>query len=74
MSTLKQPELLDCVALLHDRLDVGLVAGQTGTIVHDHGDGAYEVEFTDTEGHTYALETFRADELLRLVHTPEVAA
>lgn len=74
MSSTKQPELLDCVALLHDRPDVGLVAGQTGTIVFEHGGGAYEVEFVDVEGRTYALETFKGDELLRLVTRPQAAA
>ena len=69
-----KPELLDWVALLHDRPDLGLVAGQTGTIVHVHGGGAYEVEFVDDEGQTYALDTFKADDLLRLVRAPQAAA
>ena len=57
----------DIVALLRDRKELGLAAGEIGTVVEVYGGGeAYEIEFVDDRGQTYALETFRADEILRL--------
>lgn len=52
---MKRPlKVLDVVALLEDRPDVGLVAGQVGTIVEQLADAVFEVEFSDEEGRTYA--------------------
>jgi hypothetical protein len=70
MSSATQPKLLDCVALVCDRPDLGLVAGQAGTIVEEYDGSAYEVEFIDLDGRTIALETFRADELRLLGPNP----
>ena len=47
------PQLLDVVALLTDVPAHGLLRGQVGTVV-ELLDGAYEVEFSDDEGKTYA--------------------
>jgi hypothetical protein len=63
-------KLLDVVALLEDCLEQGMVRGQVGTIVEVHEPGVFEVEFSDTQGKTYALETLRADQLMILHHQP----
>lgn len=47
------PRLLDVVALLSDVAAHGLLRGQVGTVV-ELLDGAYEVEFSDDDGKTYA--------------------
>ena len=55
----------------HDRIvlttevpDVGLKAGDVGTIVHVHTGGeAFEVEFFTLAGKTAALATVRADQI-----------
>ena len=47
------PHLLDVVALLTEVPAHGLLRGQVGTVV-ELLDGAYEVEFSDDEGKTYA--------------------
>lgn len=68
-------KLFDPVALLQPHPELGLVEGQVGAVVDIHNDGeAYEVEFADDQGRTYALAAFRPNELLRLVHQGEAAA
>ncbi|MBX3728840.1 MAG: DUF4926 domain-containing protein [Candidatus Sumerlaeia bacterium] len=45
----------------------GLVAGDVGTVVHVHDDGAgYEVEFMDVLGQTIAVLTVDANDLREL--------
>jgi hypothetical protein len=66
------PNLLDVVALLSDVPSHGLVRGQVATVVDL--DGAYEVEFSDDEGKTYAELAVAPDRLLPLRHRPERAA
>lgn len=61
------PHLLDVVALLTDVPANGLVRGQVGTVV-ELLDGAYEVEFSDDEGKTYAELALQSDQLLILLH------
>jgi hypothetical protein len=57
------PEL-DLAVLLADVPDEGLVAGDVGTVVLVHADGAaYEVEFMTEEGDTVAVITLEADEV-----------
>ena len=73
MVTRYEPRLLDVVALLSDLPEHGLVRGQVGTVV-ELLDGAYEVEFSDDEGKTYAELAIRRDQLLVLHHRPEQAA
>lgn len=67
------PQLLDVVALLSDVPAQGLLRGQVGTVV-ELLDGAYEVEFSDDEGKTYAELAISADQLLVLHHRPGRAA
>ena len=52
----------------------GLVRGQVGTVVERFDDGAYEVEFSDDDGRTYAELALGADALLVLHHRPVAAA
>jgi hypothetical protein len=63
-------ELLSEVAVLKDMPDKGLIRGQVGTIVELLAPSVAEVEFTDDQGHTYALAALRSDELIRLHHRP----
>ena len=67
------PRLLDVVALLSDMPALGLLRGQVGTVV-ELLDGAYEVEFSDDEGKTYAELALPSDQLLILRHRPQRAA
>lgn len=69
----REPQLLDVVALLADLPEHGLVRGQVGTVV-ELLDGAYEVEFSDDEGRTYAELAVEPDQLLVLHHRPPEAA
>jgi hypothetical protein len=41
-------KLLDVVALLGDKPEEGLVAGQVGTVVEILGPGVFEVEFLNS--------------------------
>jgi Domain of unknown function (DUF4926) len=63
-------KLLDVVALLEDLSTLGLYQGQVGTIVEEYEPGVFEVEFSDTQGRTYALETLPAQQLMVLYHHP----
>ena len=68
-----RPRLLDVVALLVDLPAQELKRGQVGTVV-ELLDGAFEVEFSDDQGRTYAELGVRADQLLVLHHRPQRAA
>lgn len=63
-------QVLDVVALTEDIPDRGLVRGQVGTVVEEHGSGTFEVEFTDNEGKTYAMLALKASQLLVLHYQP----
>ena len=63
-------KLLDVVALLDDLPDLNLYRGQVGTIVEEYEPTVFEVEFSDTEGQAYAIETLNAQQLLVLHHQP----
>lgn len=67
------PHLLDVVALLADVPSQGLLRGQVGTVV-ELLDGAYELEFSDDEGKTYAELALMPELLLVLHHRPQQAA
>jgi hypothetical protein len=67
------PRLLDVVALLSDLPAHGLLRGQVGTVV-ELLDGAYEVEFSDDDGETYAELALEPQQLLVLHHRPQHAA
>ena len=68
----KTPHLLDVVALLADQPAHGLLRGQVGTVV-EILDGAFEVEFSDDDGKTYAEIALEPDQLLVLHHRPQRA-
>jgi hypothetical protein len=73
--------LHDVVALLEDlpakhfETDQPLLLrrGQIGTIVMTYDDDAFEVEFADPDGRTYALLPVQASRLMRLRDVPEYA-
>ncbi len=62
--------LLDVVALTEDVPDQSLLRGQVGTVVESLGSGAFEVEFVDNDGRTYATLPLRASQLLVLHYQP----
>ena len=66
----RELQLLDVVALVDDLPDQGLERGQVGTIVEWLAAGAYEVEFSDNEGRTYASAPIPDTKLLLLRHEP----
>jgi hypothetical protein len=66
-------KLLDPVALLTDRPDLGLVRGQLGTAVLQHTGDVWEVEFDDSNGRTYKLAALPEADLLALRTAPAVA-
>jgi hypothetical protein len=66
-------QLLDVVALTEDLPDRKLRRGQVGTVVETLAEGVYEVEFSDTDGHTYASLALRAEQLMVLHYAPEEA-
>jgi len=60
-STLRE---LDRAALRTDLPAYGLIAGDVGTVVFVHADGAaYEVEFMTADGDTVAVETLTAKQV-----------
>jgi Domain of unknown function (DUF4926) len=59
-------KLLDIVALTQDLPDRQLYKGQVGTIVEVYAPEAFEVEFVDLEGKTYAVETIDAKQVMQL--------
>ena len=61
-------EMLSVVALIQDLPAKGLKRGQVGTIVEDLAPGAYEVDFSDDQGRTYASVALHAEQLMRLYH------
>lgn len=63
-----QAKLFDVVALLFDLPELGLYRGQVGTVVEEYEPRVLEVEFSDTDGRAYALETLSADHLMVLYH------
>jgi hypothetical protein len=63
-------KLLDAVALVTDIPEHHLQRGQVGTIVEVLSEDAFEVEFVDNEGLTYALLPLHAEQLLVLHYEP----
>lgn len=71
MNTFKE---LDIVALTEDRQTthfetgeaITLYKGQVGTIVMEYDDEVFEVEFSNNDGTTYAMETIPANQLMLL--------
>ena len=67
-------QLYNVVALTEDLQQHGLVRGQVGTVVEQYSPDAFEVEFVDNSGHTYALVTLHSRQLLVLQYEPAYAA
>ncbi len=63
-------KLLDIIALTEDMPSIRLYRGQVGTIVEKYESDVFEVEFSDTKGRTYALETLREGQLMLLHYQP----
>ena len=63
-------ELLSVVALLQDLPERQLRRGQVGTVVESLSPSMVLVEFSDRDGHTYAIEPVQAEALIRLHHSP----
>lgn len=61
-------KLLDTVALIEDIPELKIYRGQVGTIVEEYEPDVFEVEFSDVNGRTYALETLQASQLMLLRH------
>jgi len=66
-------EILDVVALIQDFDELGLVAGQVGTIVEQLEQNVFEVEFCNDSGRTFAQAAFSSDSLLVLHYNPIAA-
>jgi Domain of unknown function (DUF4926) len=67
-------KLLDVVALTVDLPEVNLCRGQVGTIVDIlAGSAAFEVEFSDRQGRTYASLGLRPDQIMVLRYEPVMA-
>ncbi|MEA5603738.1 DUF4926 domain-containing protein [Nostoc sp. UHCC 0252] len=62
--------LLDIVALKTPLSEYNLLAGQVGTIVEILAPEIYEVEFSDDDGQTYAMQALPAHQLLKLHYKP----
>ncbi len=69
----KPLKLLDVVALLMDKPEERLVAGQVGTVVELLAPDVYEVEFLDSKGNTITVAELKRAELLLLLHEPAMA-
>jgi len=67
-------QLYDVVTVIQDIPEHKLVPGQVGTIVEQHNLDAFDVEFVDNSGYTYALTSLRREQLLLLHYEPEVVA
>jgi hypothetical protein len=66
-----QIKLLDVVALMEDMPDEKLYRGQVGTVVEVYAPDVFEVEFVEHgTGHTYAMTSVRAEQLLLLHYAP----
>ncbi len=68
-----QVKLLDVVALTEDLPKHDLQRGQVGTVVEVLAPDAFEVEFSDNDGRTFAEVAVKADKLLVLHYEPMMA-
>jgi hypothetical protein len=62
----KRIKLLDTVALIGDLPERKLKRGEVGTVVEILAPDAFEVEFSDEEGQTYAELALRTDQIIVL--------
>lgn len=70
LTTPNKLNLLDIVALKTPLSEHNLLAGQVGTIVEIPAPDVYEVEFSDDDGQTYAMQALPAHQLLKLHYKP----
>ena len=64
-------KLLDVIALTDDLPEYNLRRGQVGTVVEILAGGtAFEVEFSDRDGHTYESVGLRQDQIMTLYYEP----
>jgi hypothetical protein len=63
-------QLLDVVALTEDLPERDLQRGQVGTVVELLAPSAFEVEFSDSDGRTYAMLALRSEQLMVLHYDP----
>jgi len=66
MMAKRKIKLLDTVALLEDLPERKLKRGEVGTVVEVLAPDAYEVEFCDDEGRTYAELALRGEQIVAL--------
>lgn len=72
----------DVVALTADlpsthpetKVPILLRRGQVGTVLMEFDGAAYLVDFSDSEGQTYAMETVPSDKLMALFYEPVLVA
>lgn len=70
----------DLVALIEDtnathkttKQPILLRRGQMGTALMSFDHKAYLIDFTDSQGNTFAMETIESINLLRLINEPEL--
>lgn len=67
-------DVLDAVVLTEDLPEHELRRGHVGTIVDVLDSEMYEVEFSDDEGHPYAIVPLNDRHLLKLRTTPRPTA
>lgn len=67
-------DVLDAVVLTEDLPEHELRRGHVGTIVDVLDSEMYEVEFSDDEGHPYAIVPLNDRQLLKLRTTPRPTA
>ncbi len=64
-------DLLDIITLTEDLPERNLWRGQVGTVVDIFADGAaFEVEFSDGDGHVYNSLGLRPDQMMGLYFEP----
>ena len=63
-------KLLDVVALVEDLPELNLYRGNVGTIVEEYEPSIFEIEFSDTTGKAYAIETLNESQLMIRYHQP----
>jgi hypothetical protein len=61
---------LDVVALASDMPGRGLLRGQVGTVAEQLAGNAFEVEFADNSGKTFACAALKADQVIVLHFEP----
>ena len=66
MSRLRQPNLLDIVAVLNHPGDADVAVGDVGTVVELLPPDGLEVEFLDRDGHTRCVATLAVADVLVL--------